>query len=1061
MDEQPSDCTAPDTSGQSNGDAASKPLETESQSSLYEDAQTQAGTNQVFEENENHPSRSREAISQISDRNINLQSVEVYKNLPVIRTQQQRGTIGSSSVDTVLDFSVERDNVELTGFADAPELLHIHQAIKDDNISTLYRLLEQGEDPNIADENGVRPLYFAAGLGRQRAVELLLTAGADVESFNPQSATYSTALHKAIGGNHVEIAEMLLQKGAYIDAVNRNGNTSLMEAVRNRNIDMIHLLLRYGADKESRDRSGATALSYATGDEEIMALLQTTQLLQGPPTTTRTQSHSPVFTPIRTPEYNKDKTIASHGYQATVVDFFIGGSFEYRMEKSLSIYDLLYGPQIVMEAPQQSSYGGNKRDFRWYHLPENNLEWVEDLMRRHMVETKPSSQVLSETFKSLAGLSGGRDRLHSTAMTPLSYMRPTCRSFKVRISSESVNWKEYSLLAHKVGPDGEDSTQENIMAFVPYLHFETHNRYEAMVSIIKNVLQSNTSKQKTRNDQGKQTNRSQEPPRTTDRNQDVPDDPELLYNHLVQGYLTTGSPGKGPSLQTRRTLDQYFYTHLDTLERDKDQVVYRYARLASLKEPKIFMVDQLWLWIINGDTIITCAPASIDSQTGDAASTRLITPEASVIPEPDGQRVQSKSKAQASWIRNRNTKRTRHWVAELALSFQQPKPTRHGEPSWTGNVSDDTEDYNVDMKYRPLNVQHNIFRYLRTPSRAPISSTHELASVITNHCADVFDHHDIPSDYQFFDFFERSIGRSDQAARRLKSFCRAAAFLSGEEVKRQLSIEVEAGLLVEIEDIHDELIILKMFLKDQQAILQDLSNVLDPPGYDPNHNFYGEYLSLKGNRLLGTHLQRIETMESMTRKTTKTIRSLLDLKQKQATIAEALSTVSYAKQEAEQAEESTRQGRTLMLFTVVTILFLPLSFMAAFFAINIDVFPVNENGKLELSYVLKYMLSISAGLSVPFIIVAFNQERFVAWLRYARPRLSSGYILFAAILILMSGILAALWTSPLEYTSKLGATIATLLLAFICFMVAGIYQVVIISKRVLSVSETSPTETGI
>lgn len=29
--------------------------------------------------------------------------------------------------------------------------------------------------------------------------------------------------------------------------------------------------------------------------------------------------------------------------------------------------------------------------------------------------------------------------------------------------------------------------------------------------------------------------------------------------------------------------------------------------------------------------------------------------------------------------------------------------------------------------------------------------------------------------------------------------------------------------------------------------------------------------------------------------------------------------------------------------------------MAAFFAINIDVFPVNEDDKLELGYVLKFM----------------------------------------------------------------------------------------------------------
>ncbi|KAI1488553.1 hypothetical protein F5X96DRAFT_680423 [Biscogniauxia mediterranea] len=656
----------------------------------------------------------------------------------------------------------------------------------------LVRLSQRSakEDFNI-DKYGVRLLYFAAGLGHLEAVKLLLTAGADVDlSFNPQSVTHR-----------------FTQGCSYIDAVNNNGKTSLIAAIKNRNNDMIYLLLRYKADKESRDRPGATALSY------------------GPLTTTRTQIHGPVFTQLHAPKHNRDKIIASYGYQATVVDFFIGRSFEYWMEKKFM-----------------------------------TLTFSQNLMRRYMGETNPVSQILSKAFKSSAGLSEGRNRLYFTAMTLLSY----------------------------VGLDGGDFTQENIVAFVLYLHFETHNKYEAMIFIIKIGLQSNTR------------------------------------------YLITRSPGKRP----------YFCTHLDTLERDMDQVVYR------------------------TDTTITCAAASIDSRTGDVASTSPIAPKVNDIPEPDGKKVQSiKPKAQASWIRNRNTKRTRNWVAELALSFQQTKPPRHGEPDWAGDVSEDTEDYkSTDL------------------------ATRELASVITNHFANIFDHYDIPSDYQFFDIFERSIRRVWRRS------------------KKQLSIEVEAGLLVEIEDIHDELIILEC-------------GVLDPPDYDPNHNFYGEYLSLKGNRLLGTHLQRIETMENMTRKTNKI---------KQATTAEALST----------AEQSTRQGRTLMLFTVVTILFLPLSFMAAFFAINIHVFPVNENDKLELSYVLKYMLSISAGLSVLFIIVALNQERFFACLRYARPRFSSGYILLAAVLTLMGGILAALWTSPLEYTSKLRATIATLLLTFILFMIA-------------------------
>ncbi len=70
--------------------------------------------------------------------------------------------------------------------------------------------------------------------------------------------------------------------------------------------------------------------------------------------------------------------------------------------------------------------------------------------------------------------------------------------------------------------------------------------------------------------------------------------------HLFRGYLKPYIPGGVPALQPRRTLDQYFYTHLDTTaHRDRDQVVYRYTKNSS-QVPKMFMVDQLWLWVING-----------------------------------------------------------------------------------------------------------------------------------------------------------------------------------------------------------------------------------------------------------------------------------------------------------------------------------------------------------------------------------------------------------------------------------------------------------------------------
>ena len=73
---------------------------------------------------------------------------------------------------------------------------------------------------------------------------------------------------------------------------------------------------------------------------------------------------------------------------------------------------------------------------------------------------------------------------------------------------------------------------------------------------------------------------------------------DLLNEHLIKGYLVSSNDQAIPPLQLRRTLDQYFYTHLkSTSQRDSDQVVYRHTKLAF--EPKIFMVDQIWLWILD------------------------------------------------------------------------------------------------------------------------------------------------------------------------------------------------------------------------------------------------------------------------------------------------------------------------------------------------------------------------------------------------------------------------------------------------------------------------------
>lgn len=95
-------------------------------------------------------------------------------------------------------------------------------------------------------------------------------------------------------------------------------------------------------------------------------------------------------------------------------------------------------------------------------------------------------------------------------------------------------------------------------------------------------------------------------PEATNSHEDKPNpvlSPRHIHRRLLTEYIGSGDAGEAPRLQPRRTLDQYFYTHLgSTRQRDKDQVVLRYTYRTPDTEPKLFMVDQLWVWIISNRT---------------------------------------------------------------------------------------------------------------------------------------------------------------------------------------------------------------------------------------------------------------------------------------------------------------------------------------------------------------------------------------------------------------------------------------------------------------------------
>jgi hypothetical protein len=100
-------------------------------------------------------------------------------------------------------------------------------------------LVAQGADLSAADTWGNTPLHSRAR-SRKGRIQVLLELGADV---NSSSASIGTPLHAASSSHNVENALLLLERGALVDALNREGLTPLEVALRGcNNIDLENMV---------------------------------------------------------------------------------------------------------------------------------------------------------------------------------------------------------------------------------------------------------------------------------------------------------------------------------------------------------------------------------------------------------------------------------------------------------------------------------------------------------------------------------------------------------------------------------------------------------------------------------------------------------------------------------------------------------------------------------------------------------------------------------------------------------------------------------------------------
>jgi len=131
--------------------------------------------------------------------------------------------------------------------------------------------------PNAGKEDSVdvwTPLIVAALTGDAGVVELLIDKGADINATNN---SHETALHVAVLNDHRDVAELILNKGANVNATSDSGRTPLhYVAIDNDDKELATLLILKGADVNAVDKDGRSPLAYANkrGHGAVAAILR-------------------------------------------------------------------------------------------------------------------------------------------------------------------------------------------------------------------------------------------------------------------------------------------------------------------------------------------------------------------------------------------------------------------------------------------------------------------------------------------------------------------------------------------------------------------------------------------------------------------------------------------------------------------------------------------------------------------------------------------------------------------------------------------------------------------
>ncbi|KAM7183911.1 hypothetical protein V8F20_012434 [Naviculisporaceae sp. PSN 640] len=610
--------------------------------------------------------------------------------------------------------------------------------------------------------------------------------------------------------------------------------------------------------------------------------------------------------------------------------------------QKISVHDLLEGA----DSPLSQECG--RDTIRYFHFPTNNMSWIEKAIARYyredldVIDERTTFNGTTRKAEKLLAREYWRGQMHGSGDM------------------------DRATLVHQdqeYGRSGSTAKPKPPSRGMPYLHWETSSRRKKMVDVVNEAIAS-LDVNKRQHRKPTLSTAAEVAAKLSDNSEYKPTYKNLLGRYLLKvarvadeidfeadERLLRDNVNRNPPLHIRRTIDQYYFPTLeDTSLRDKDQVVYRGTRAGRsfhAKNTRVVMVDQLWLWILDDHTIITSFPRRWGRNK----------------PDPSGVHKSLRERLEAM---SGNIKSIHH----LGSSPDFPR------------------------------IGARMFFFDRTKPLDQRPEVMDLFSSAIGHVTEL-------TAVAYEGFWRNTALQSLQTRNLQREVTDTARH-------RYLEINPEGKLLQEAQDIAEELQIMKRIFNEQLQVVKDFRRHLDHLAEvhrrkddskdmanllsrvlhalqekqhthtedDGNQGaaFLGRAESAVASaayqdvheadvllELIEGRKAEIQDKEDLALYACQHIEGLLSLKQQQASIVQA-------KAALRRADESVKQGRSIMAFTVVTIFFLPLGFFATFFGMN-NV-EINASPWMTLGEQIKYMFGFSAIIIALSVSMAFS-----AWSR--------------------------------------------------------------------------------